>query len=84
MGNGVKVQVENIQSTPLIHSEVHPVAEGDQVSQTGPAFHKPMLAGPGSLTVLYMPCDGTQEDLLHAVIPQPFPHPLSLCFLCIQ
>jgi len=42
----------------------HLVTEGDQVSEAGPAFHKPMLAGPDPLVVLYMPCDGTQDDLL--------------------
>ncbi|KAK4829388.1 LOW QUALITY PROTEIN: hypothetical protein QYF61_003728 [Mycteria americana] len=43
----------------------HLVIEGDQVTQAGPAFHKPMLTGPGHLVVPYMPHDGTQDDLLH-------------------
>ena len=41
----------------------HLVIEGDQVSQAGPAFHKPMLTGPDHLLVLYVPHDGTQDDL---------------------
>lgn len=41
----------------------HTVIEGDQVDQA--AFQKPMLAGPGRLVVLYMKCDGTQDDLIH-------------------
>ena len=53
-----KVQVDNIQSLSVIHYAGHLVIEGDQVSQTGPAFHKPMLTGPDHLV-------GTQADLLH-------------------
>lgn len=43
----------------------HLVIEGDQVRQAGPAFYKPMLTGPDYLIVLYLLCDGTQDDLLH-------------------
>lgn len=39
--------------------------KGDQVSQAGPAFPKPVLAGPDALVVLYMPCDGTQDNLFY-------------------
>lgn len=39
--------------------------EADQFSQAGPAFHRPMLTGSDLLVVLYMRCDGIQEDLLH-------------------
>lgn len=34
----------------------------DQVGQAGPACLKPMLTGPDPL---YMPCDDTQDELLH-------------------
>ena len=43
------------------------VIEGDQVGQAGPAFHERILAGPDPLVVLDVPCDGTQDDLLHDV-----------------
>ena len=49
----------------LIRWAGHFVAEGDQVSEAGPAFHKPMLAGPDPLAVPHMPRNGTQDDLLH-------------------
>ena len=69
MGDGLKgcakVRVDNIHSPSPIHSVGHLVIEGDQASPTGPAYHKPMLAGPHHLAVLYVPRDGTQDDLLH-------------------
>lgn len=40
------------------------VIEGDEVDQAGPAFPKPMLAGPYVL-VLNVLCDDTQDDLFH-------------------
>jgi len=40
------------------------VIEGDQ-GQAGPAFHKPMLTGPDRLLALQVPCDDTQDNLLH-------------------
>lgn len=43
----------------------HLVIEGDEVGHAGPAFHKPMLTGPDQLVILRMPCDGTQDDVLH-------------------
>ncbi|KAK4821747.1 hypothetical protein QYF61_000808, partial [Mycteria americana] len=43
----------------------HLVIEGDQVGQAGSAFAKPMLAGLDPLVILYMPSDGTQDDVLH-------------------
>ena len=62
MRNSVKglaeVQADNIHSLSFIHYAGHLVIEGNQVSQAGPAFHKPMLAGPDHLLVLYVPCDG--------------------------
>ncbi|KAK4807198.1 hypothetical protein QYF61_024318 [Mycteria americana] len=39
----------------------HLVIEGDQVSQAGPAFPEPMLAGPDPLVGLHMPVERTQE-----------------------
>lgn len=43
----------------------HLVIEGDQFGQVGPAFDKPMLAGPDHLIILHVPHDGTQDELLH-------------------
>ena len=69
MGGAVKgltkVHVDRIHGLCLIHYVSHLVVEGDQVSQAGPYFHKPVLAGPDPLVVLYMPRDGTRDDLLH-------------------
>ncbi|KAK4807797.1 hypothetical protein QYF61_023630 [Mycteria americana] len=69
VGNRVKgfteVQIDNIHSLSLIHQAGHLVVEGDQVGQAGPAFPEPMLAGLDPLVIFYMPCDGTQDDLLH-------------------
>lgn len=68
MGNSVKCLIKVTANKlhpfpcPLSRSSCH---EGDQVSQVGPAFHKPMLTGSDYLFVLYMLCDGTQHDLLH-------------------
>lgn len=47
----------------------HLVVEGDQVGQTGPAFHKSMLASSDPLVVLSVLHGGIQEDLLHG-LPQ--------------
>ncbi|PKU41861.1 hypothetical protein llap_7836 [Limosa lapponica baueri] len=52
-----KVQVNNIHSLSLINNKGHLVIEGDEVSQAGPAFHKPVLTGPDRLVVLH---GGTQ------------------------
>lgn len=41
----------------------HLVTGGDQVCQAGPAFHKPTLAGPDPLVVLYTLCDVLKVDL---------------------
>ncbi|KAK4823264.1 hypothetical protein QYF61_000231 [Mycteria americana] len=69
VGNHVKgfteVYIDNIHSLSLIHQVGHLLIEGDQVGQAGPAFPEPMLAGPDPLVILYMPCDSTQDDLLH-------------------
>ena len=43
----------------------HLVIEGDETNQGGPAFHKPILAGPDPLVVLRMLCDHTQDGSLH-------------------
>lgn len=47
-----KVHVGNAHGTSLIDLEGHLIVEGDQIIQTGPAFHKCMLAGPDHLAVL--------------------------------
>lgn len=39
--------------------------EGDEVGQAEPTFHESMLARTGSPVILHMPCDHTQDDLLH-------------------
>jgi len=46
----------------------HLVTERDQAGQAGPASHKSMLAGPDVVVVLYVLCDGTQDDLLHNLL----------------
>lgn len=61
------VQINNIHSLSPIHKAGHLAIE-DQVDQAGPASPKPMLAGPDPPVVLYMPHDGTQDDLLHFVL----------------
>jgi len=43
----------------------HLVKEGDETNQPGPAFHKPILAGPDPLVVLRMLCDHTQDGSHH-------------------
>ena len=43
----------------------HTIIEGVQVDQTGPAFHESMLGRLDPLIVPYMPCNHTQDDLLH-------------------
>lgn len=43
----------------------HLAIEGDQVGQAGPGFPKPVLTAPDALVVLYVPSDGTQDNLLH-------------------
>lgn len=67
MGDSIKgfaeVQVENIHSLFLTHQASHLLIKGDQVSQAGPAFPKPVLAGTDPLVVLYVLCDCT-PDLL--------------------
>ncbi|KAK4817510.1 hypothetical protein QYF61_017755 [Mycteria americana] len=50
---------------PAKCAPVQAVSKGDQVGQAGPAFHKPVLAGPDHLVVLYVLRDGTQDDLLY-------------------
>lgn len=47
-----------------IPSNSHFVMEGYQVIKAGPAFPKPMMAGPDALIVLYVLHAGTQDDLL--------------------
>ena len=49
----------------LVYQSGHPVAEGDEAGQARPAFHEPVLAGPDPLDAMHMPCDLTQDDLLH-------------------
>ena len=62
---GTVSKVDNIHSLSLIHYVGHLVVEGNQVGQAGPAFHEPMLAGPGALVVLHMPGEHTQDESLH-------------------
>lgn len=42
----------------------HLVIEGDQTSQAEPAPHKHRLAASDHLTILYVPRDHTQDNLL--------------------
>lgn len=46
----------------------HLITEGDEVSQVGLSFHKPMLAALDHLSVLYVSCDAVQDDLLHDLL----------------
>lgn len=57
-------EVEHILNLFLLLQVGHPVIGGDQVNQAAPAFYKPKLAGPDSLVVLHVPCDGSQNYLL--------------------
>lgn len=41
--------------------------EGDRAGQAGPAIQTCKLAEPDPLVVLYVPHDGTQDDLLHGL-----------------
>ena len=45
----------------------HPVVEGDQVGQAGPAFNELLLAEHSFLIVPHMLCDSTKDDLLHSL-----------------
>lgn len=56
-----EVRVRNLS---INHQPGHLVVRWDQVGQTGPAFLKPLLAGPVPLIVLYVLYDHTQENLL--------------------
>jgi len=60
-----EVQVDYFNRLSLIYQSGHPVEEGDEVGQARPAFHKPVLAGPDPLDAMQVPCDLTQDYLLH-------------------
>ncbi|KAJ7399962.1 hypothetical protein BTVI_109728 [Pitangus sulphuratus] len=60
-----EVQVDSIHSLSFIYEVGHLVIKRNQVGQAGPAFPKPLLAGPDTLVVLNMPCDGTEDDLFY-------------------
>ena len=72
LGDSVKgfteVLAGYVHSLSLIHQTGHLIMEEDQVGQAGPAFRKPMLAGPDPLVVPYMPCDCTQDYLFHDLL----------------
>lgn len=62
-----KVQIDkHPQSFPHLLGR-SPSLEGDQVCQAGPAFPNPTLSVPDSLVVLYVQCDGNQDDLFHGL-----------------
>jgi len=55
-----EVEVGYVNRLSLIHQASHSIVEGDHVGQAGP-----MLAGPDPPVVSHMPCNLTQDDLLH-------------------
>ena len=55
----------NINILSLVYQLGHPVVEGDEVGQARPAFHESVLAGPDPLDATHIPCDLSQDDLLH-------------------
>lgn len=60
----LKIQVNSIHSLYLMYLVGHLVIEGDQTSQAEPAPHKHRLAASDHLTILYVPRDHTQDNLL--------------------
>ena len=44
------------------------VTEGDQVDQAGPVFQEPILASLDALGVPHIPCNHTQDNLLHHLL----------------
>ena len=60
-----EIEVDYINRLSIIYQYGHPVIEGDEVGQTRPAFHEPVLSGPDPMNTMHMPCDLTQDDLLH-------------------
>jgi len=71
VGDSIKgfaeVEVDYVNSFSLINQNDYSIIEGDQVGQEGPAFHKPMLAGPDP-QLSHMQCDLPQDDLLHNLL----------------
>lgn len=69
MGKGVKnfskFEADNIRNLSLSRLVGKPLIEEDQFGQARWTFHKHMLAGPDPLINVYVPCDGTKDDLLH-------------------
>lgn len=59
-----KAEVNSIHSLSLIHKVSHLIT-GDQVGQTRPALHEPILAGQSPLVVLHLLCEHTQDEPLH-------------------
>lgn len=59
------LKTDSITAFPSFPNWGHFVVEGDQAGRAAPAFCKPMLARPDPLVVLHVPCDDTQDDLLH-------------------
>ena len=57
-----EVWADYVNSLSLIHQVGHPITEGDQLGQAGPALHA--LACPDPLVVVHMLCDLPCADLL--------------------
>lgn len=55
-----------LQDKAVVNSDTgHAVVKGDQAGHAACAYHKPTLAGRDPVVVLYIPRDGTPDDLLH-------------------